>query len=97
MEHFDVPDNGHFLELLEYQSHPVEPTLRETNRPGNGHVCFHVDDVWAMYRKLSQAGVAFVSEPVVITAGANEGAQAVYSRDPDGFTVELFRPRPEAG
>jgi hypothetical protein len=30
--------------------------------------------------------------PVPITAGINGGAQAVYLRDPGGFTVELFQP-----
>ncbi|HEV8635369.1 MAG TPA: VOC family protein [Chloroflexota bacterium] len=91
-----APGDAHRLELLEYESHPGEPTPRETNRPGNGHICFYVDDVWATYRELSRAGVPFVSEPVPITAGVNEGAQAVYARDPDGFTVELFQPRPGA-
>jgi catechol 2,3-dioxygenase-like lactoylglutathione lyase family enzyme len=92
-----APGDAHRLELLEYESHPGEPTPRETNRPGNGHICFYVDDIWATYRELSAAGVTFVNEPALITAGINQGAQAVYSRDPDGFTVELFQRPPAAG
>jgi catechol 2,3-dioxygenase-like lactoylglutathione lyase family enzyme len=92
-----APNDAHRLELLEYESPRGEPTPRETNRPGNGHICFYVDDIVAMHRRLSAAGVTFVSDPIQITAGPNQGARAVYLRDPDGFTVELFQPRPEAG
>ncbi|HEY3079054.1 MAG TPA: VOC family protein [Chloroflexota bacterium] len=90
-----VPGDTHRLELLEYEPQG-EPTPRETNRPGNGHICFYVDDLPAMHRQLSAAGVTFVSEPVPITAGPNQGAQAVYARDPDGFAVELVQPPPTA-
>lgn len=80
------------LELLEYASHPADATPRETNRPGNGHLCFIVDDIQAWYRDLTAKGVYFVNEPALITAGVNQGARAAYFRDPDGFTLELFQP-----
>lgn len=86
--------DDHILELLEYASHPAEPTPRETNRPGNGHLCLVVDDVEACYRELRARGVQFVGEPALITAGVNTGARAAYFRDPDGFTLELFQPAP---
>jgi catechol 2,3-dioxygenase-like lactoylglutathione lyase family enzyme len=89
-----VPGDGHRLELLEYLTHRGEPTPRETNRPGNGHICLHVDDLAATHARLLAAGVTFMSEPVEITAGVNRGARAVYARDPDGFTVELFQRPP---
>jgi len=89
-----TPDDPHTLELLQYVSHPAEPTDRATNRPGNGHLCFKVDDIQAWYQRLSAHGVQFISEPVPITAGINTGAYAVYLRDPDGFTIELVQPAP---
>jgi lactoylglutathione lyase len=89
-----TPDDPHTLELLQYASHPAEPTDRATNRPGNGHLCFRVDDIHAWYQRLSAHGIEFRSEPVQITAGVNEGAYAVYLRDPDGFTIELVQPAP---
>ncbi|MBI2939015.1 MAG: VOC family protein [Chloroflexi bacterium] len=85
-------EDDHVLELLEYVSHPGEPTPHETNRPGNGHLCFVVDDLSAWYHELVARGVPFVSEPTLITAGVNRGAMAVYLRDPDGFTIELYQP-----
>jgi lactoylglutathione lyase len=85
-------DGGALLELLQYVTHPAPPTERETNRPGNGHVCFNVSDIRAACKELHQRGVRMMSEePVEITAGTHQGAYAVYLRDPDGFTVELYQ------
>jgi catechol 2,3-dioxygenase-like lactoylglutathione lyase family enzyme len=87
-------DDDHFLELIEYVSHPAEPTPRETNRPGNGHLCIVVDDIQECYSELSAKGVWFVNAPTLITAGVNRGAYEAYFRDPDGFTLELYQPAP---
>lgn len=87
-------EDRHMLELLEYESHPAEPTDRARNRPGNGHLCFVVDDTWACYRELMTKGVRFDNEPVTVTAGFNAGAVVVYFLDPDGFTLELYQPAP---
>ena len=84
-------DGGSMLELLQYVSHPAPPTDRATNRPGNAHLCFKVDDVRAACAELRRQGVTLVSEPTEITAGAHAGGWAVYFRDPDGFTLELYQ------
>jgi catechol 2,3-dioxygenase-like lactoylglutathione lyase family enzyme len=85
-----TPD-GAMLELVQYVSHPGAPTPRETNRPGNGHICFRVADIRQACDELRRRGVHLVSDPVEITAGVHRGAFGVYLRDPDGFTVELFQ------
>jgi catechol 2,3-dioxygenase-like lactoylglutathione lyase family enzyme len=87
-----TPESEHVLELLEYSSHPGEPTVRDTNRPGNGHLCFVVEDIEVLHRELSAQGVEFISAPELITSGVNQGGRACYLRDPDGFTIELFQP-----
>jgi catechol 2,3-dioxygenase-like lactoylglutathione lyase family enzyme len=87
-------EGGSMLELLQYVSHPAPPTDRATNRPGNGHLCFKIDDLRAACRELRQRGVTIISEPTEITAGAHAGGWAVYLRDPDGFTVELYQGPP---
>ncbi|MGH7318072.1 MAG: VOC family protein, partial [Candidatus Rokuibacteriota bacterium] len=58
-----APDGTGMLELLEYVSHPASPTERETNRPGNGHLCFKVDDIHEACDELSRRGVRLISEP----------------------------------
>ncbi|HEY7142196.1 MAG TPA: VOC family protein [Methylomirabilota bacterium] len=88
--HLQPVAGGSMLELLQYVSHPAPPTDRATNRPGNGHLCFKVDDLRGACVELRRRGVTLVSEPTEITAGAHAGGCAVYLRDPDGFTVELY-------
>ena len=90
------PDGGSMLELLQYVSHPAPATDRATNLPGNGHLCFTVDDLRAACRELRHHGVTMMSDPAEITAGAHAGGWGVYVRDPDGFTVELYQ-GPAAG
>jgi lactoylglutathione lyase len=87
-------DSEHILELLEYVSNQGTPQETATNRPGNGHLCFTVEDIWSTYERLKAEGVSFKSLPVGITEGVNKGASAVYFLDPDGFTLELFQPAP---
>jgi catechol 2,3-dioxygenase-like lactoylglutathione lyase family enzyme len=90
-----TPDGHGMLELLQYVSHPAPATERETNRPGNAHVCFRVPDIHAACEELSRRGVRLLSPPAEITAGIHQGAYGVYLRDPDGFTIELFQPPAE--
>ena len=82
---------GSVLELLQYVSHPASATDRATNRPGNAHLCFKIDDLRSACAELKRRGVTLISEPAEITAGAHAGGWAVYLRDPDGFTVELYQ------
>ena len=87
-----APGDSARLELLQYLA-PVGTTRQmETCDPGTGHVCFRVEDIQAVYRRLRAAGIDLRSEaPVEITQGPNRGAYALYFRDPDGYTVELLQ------
>ena len=91
--HLSLPGGGHRLELFEYVSPKGQPVRSRNCDPGNTHLAFLVDDLDAMYTQLSAQGVAFVSPPVTVDAGANIGAKGLYLRDPDGFTIELFQPK----
>lgn len=86
------PESPQSLELVQYLTCGAPPSDTATNRPGNSHLCFTVDDLTAAYHELQQRGVRFRSEPVQITAGPNEGGLVVYFSDPDGYTLELFQP-----
>jgi catechol 2,3-dioxygenase-like lactoylglutathione lyase family enzyme len=87
-----TPDGGGMLELLQYASHPAAATPRETNRPGNAHLCLKVSDIHEACAELRRRGVRLISDPAEITAGVHQGGYGVYLRDPDGFTIELFQP-----
>ncbi len=83
---------GHRLELIQY----IEPKDRGevVSRPcdtGFAHVAFDVDDIDSVLAAVRAAGVEPLSEPVVINAGPNSGGKAVYTRDPDGVTIEFIQ------
>ncbi|MBI3456375.1 MAG: VOC family protein [Candidatus Rokubacteria bacterium] len=92
-----TPDGSGMLELLQYVSHPAPPTGRETNRPGNAHLCFKVSEIHEACVALRRRGVRLISDPAEITAGVHKGGYGVYLRDPDGLTIELFQPPSTAG
>jgi len=84
--------SGHVIELVEYfEPRGVKVDARPCN-VGASHFAFFTRDVKSMYATLSAAGISFVSEPVAITAGQNEGGWVCYLHDPDGYTLELMQP-----
>ena len=90
-----VPGDSARIELLEYLEPRGDDADGETFRPASGHVCFVVDDIEALYRRIVDASFTPRSTaPVTIAEGPNAGARAFYVRDPDGYTVELFQPPP---
>jgi catechol 2,3-dioxygenase-like lactoylglutathione lyase family enzyme len=55
------------------------------------HFSLFVDDIDAMYERLSAGGVEFVSEVQTATAGPLAGGRVVYMKDPDAIRVELVQ------
>jgi lactoylglutathione lyase len=82
----------HDLELIEYVRPRGERRSPEMYHPGAAHLAFTVDDIERRHAELVATGVRFVSPPVSITAGANEGGFACYFADPDLITLELLQP-----
>jgi catechol 2,3-dioxygenase-like lactoylglutathione lyase family enzyme len=95
MAHLRVRGGEHMLELFEYVA-PAGRAASDALAPvdtGTPHLCFAVDDLQGLYERLLDAGVdTFVSAPVEVDTGVNQGALALYLRDPDGVPVELFQP-----
>ena len=90
-----APASGHQLELIEYVS-PVGKRIElETPNPGVSHLALEVDDIQRMYKRFSELGVRFKSEPVAIDHGRHKGGFGVYFLDPDGITLEMIQPPPQ--
>jgi catechol 2,3-dioxygenase-like lactoylglutathione lyase family enzyme len=72
---FRLPGTGHHLELFQY----LQPTGRAVQArpcdPGSSHLALLVDDLSAFHAQLQGRGVAFVSQPVPVTAGPSRGGQ----------------------
>jgi len=86
---------GHMIELIEYRA-PAEKG-RVVSRPcdaGFSHIAFNVDDVDGALEAVKRYGVQPISPPVTIDQGPNKGRRVVYTRDPDGITIEFIEVRP---
>jgi catechol 2,3-dioxygenase-like lactoylglutathione lyase family enzyme len=92
MAHLAIDGEGHRIELFEYRSPRGGSVAPRPADVGFAHVCVACDDLDAMLARLVAAGGSPVSGPVTVDTGANAGGRAVYVRDPDGHTVELFTP-----
>lgn len=75
-----------YLELFQFSSpEPIPPPgFRRACDPGFTHVCFDVTDIYAEYRRLSAAGIEFLTDPKEVL-----GVRSTYGRDPDGNLLEL--------
>jgi catechol 2,3-dioxygenase-like lactoylglutathione lyase family enzyme len=88
-----LPGDGLTLELQEYRNVAArEPREAGTARPGSSHLSLRVEDLDATLARGERCGGRRVTDPVAIDRGINAGARAVYVRDPDGYTIELFEP-----
>ncbi len=77
------------LELFEFQR--PTPQHSDPNRPVNDHgithFCIEVEDVDAVYARLSASGTRFHCPPLDFDGIA----RATYGRDPDGNVFELLQ------
>jgi catechol 2,3-dioxygenase-like lactoylglutathione lyase family enzyme len=93
MAHLRLAGGEHVIELFEYLSPAGGRADVEPRNVGASHLCFIVADLQALYDSLLERGVtSFVSPPIEVDTGINRGGLALYLRDPDGITVELFQP-----
>jgi catechol 2,3-dioxygenase-like lactoylglutathione lyase family enzyme len=93
MAHLKVPGGAHMIELFQYLTPAAGKADVEPRNVGASHLCFLVDDLPTLYEHLRDRGVdSFVSPPVEVDTGVNRGGYALYLRDPDGISVELFQP-----
>ncbi len=87
-----VPD-GNNIELIQYLAPKGQKLDLRTCNPGVPHISFVVDDIEAMVKKLTAAGVILVNPPYwggESVAGSGWGV--CFLRGPDGISVELMQP-----
>jgi lactoylglutathione lyase len=86
-----IPGTDHHLELLDYRNVERAAVDTRTANPGTAHICLLVKGLAPMFDRLLNAGVTFISPPVVPTAGPNKGRLVAYMCDWDGIRVELVQ------
>lgn len=83
---------GHRLELIEYKG-PAD-RRKVDSRPcdtGFAHIAIDVDNVDAALAASQPFGVEPLGQPQDLAHGPNKGGRVVYTRDPDGVTVEFIQ------
>jgi catechol 2,3-dioxygenase-like lactoylglutathione lyase family enzyme len=82
---------GRTLELTQYLAPPGSAVHPRPVDAGHVHVGVEVDDIEAVYARLTTAGVLTRSKPTaLVDAGPFwSGAKVMHALDPDGVTVEL--------
>lgn len=96
MAHLQPAGSAQRIELFEYVTPRSRPRDLEPRNVGNAHICFVVNDLAAVYEKLLEYGVTTLSPPIEVDTGVNKGGAALYARDPDGITLEIFQRPPRA-
>jgi catechol 2,3-dioxygenase-like lactoylglutathione lyase family enzyme len=87
--------DGLTLELQEYRRVQAGPPRAPGTAPvGSSHVSLSVDALETALERAERLGGRRVTDAVAVDRGINRGARAVYLRDPDGYTIELFQPPP---
>lgn len=99
-----LPDHIHRAALLPVGNFAIEllefiPTRRafdgRQDDVGYVYICFVVDDIEQVYKRLSAAGIDFHTPPVYAgDEGQIAGSKFCVLRDPDGKTIELIEMGP---
>ena len=83
-----LPGSNTNIELIEYKSPRSErdPQLGKSNQIGLRHLAFAVDDIETEVRRLTEAGIEFMSS---VRTYEKSGKKLVYFHGPDGILLEL--------
>ncbi|HMK46355.1 MAG TPA: VOC family protein [Methanocella sp.] len=88
--HLQLPgcENGPTIEIFQYTPEygGVEPQI---NRPGFGHIAFHVDDVTTLLSKFIEHGGERTGQVVQKNHPELGLLTVAYARDPEGNFVEI--------
>lgn len=84
-----LPGSAIALELLEYREGRTPPYLPVFQDIGHGHVAFIVPDIEATVARMKALNATAISRAGTWTQ-INQTTRAVYTRDPDGFFLEIL-------
>ena len=87
-----LPGSAIALELIEYRDAGTPPYLPVFQDIGHGHVAFIVPDIEATAERMAALNATAISRSGTWTQ-INPTTRAVYTRDPDGFFLEILERR----
>lgn len=83
--------NEFLLELFQYVNPPAVKRPTDNYFVGASHVAFEVENIDHTYQTLQNAGYGVINPPVDVVRDGKTVARAMYARDPDGISVEMFQ------
>ncbi len=85
------------VELIQFLDEPASSGTPSLFQSSISEICFWVDDIEAVYRRLQDHGVDCLSAPQVFdfTVQGFGKSKALYFKDPDGIILELMQPLEE--
>jgi predicted enzyme related to lactoylglutathione lyase len=88
--HLKLPgyDNGPTLEIFEYNK-PGNASASAINKPGFGHLAFHVGSVEETLSRLTSCGGKLYGEMIETEVKGVGQLKAVYATDPEGNIIEI--------
>jgi catechol 2,3-dioxygenase-like lactoylglutathione lyase family enzyme len=89
--HLQLPGfgDGPTLEIFQYEPEYADIAVAMINRPGYGHIAFHVDDVEEVLAILIEQGGSQLGEVVKRQYETLGLLTAVYAQDPEGNIIEI--------
>ena len=81
-----APETDTLIELLHYKNPIPKEIERKINDFGPSHLAFTVKNLSENYKKLSQKGIEFFSEPQL---SPDKTVLVVFCNDPNGIPIEL--------
>lgn len=88
------PEGEHSLELVHYIDPPSPAGHLARNQLGAAHVAFNVQDLEGYHRRLTAAGVKFVTPPQMRTGADGAVFGICYAQDPEGNWLEFIQGTP---
>ena len=83
-------ENDHQIELVHYIDPPSNDAHFEPQQLGATHVCFRVDDLESICRRLTENGVRFHTDPKFRDVDGQRWG-VVYAQDPEGNWLEFVQ------
>ena len=84
------PEGEHVLELVYFIEPPSPEGHLDRHQLGAAHVCFNVDDLEGLHRRLSGEGIEFVTPPIFKDTPESGRRGICYARDPEGNWLEFI-------
>ncbi len=82
--------NNCSVELIQYLSPKGKKIDTSTCNIGSAHLCFNVDKIKELVKRIKEDGGKIISEPLKIPGGPNKGKLMFYAEDPDSNTLEFI-------